>query len=159
MSEPPANPIEGGLAGPGLVTYILVDKFSDHLPTYRQQDVLARHGIFLARSTLCDWLAQCAVSLRPLVGLMRQRIVWSLVINADETPVSVLDPTRNSTRTGYFWVYVGNGTHPYTVYDYRNSRCRDGPAEILKNFRSYLQTDAYASYESVVLRSSFARSE
>jgi transposase len=153
-SPPPApSPIERGMAGPGLLAYIFVNKFSDHLPTYRQQDVLARHGIFLARSTLCDWLAQCARGLRPLVDLMRERALESLVLNADETPVSVLDPTRDSTRTGYFWVYVGNGNNPYTVYDYRDSRAREGPAQILKSFRGYLQTDAYVAYESVVLES------
>ena len=75
------------------------------------------------------------------------------MINADETPVRVLDPTRDSTRKGYFWVYIGDDGHPYTVFDYRDSRSRDGPAEILKDFRGYLQTDAYASYESVVLES------
>jgi transposase len=150
-SAPPvASPIERGMAGPGLLAYIVVNKFSDHLPTYRQQDIFARHGIFLARSTLCDWLAQCAQGLGPLVDLMRERALMSLVVNADETPVSVLDRTRDSTRTGYFWVYVGNGSYPYTIYDYRNSRSRDGPAEILKTFRGYLQTDAYASYESVI---------
>jgi transposase len=152
-APPAASPIERGMAGPGLLAYIVVNKFSDHLPTYRQQDIFARHGIFLARSTLCDWLAQCAQGLRPLVELMRRRVLKSLVINADETPVSVLDPTRDSTRTGYFWTYIGSGSHPYTIYDYRDSRSRDGPAKILKDFRGYLQTDAYASYESVVLDS------
>jgi transposase len=153
-SAPPApSPIERGMAGPGLLSYIFVNKFSDHLPTYRQQDMLTRHGFFVARSTLCDWLAQCAQGLRPLVDLMLERALMSPVLNADETPVSVLDPTRDSTRTGYFWVYVGNGNNPYTIYDYRDSRSRDGPAQILKNFRGYLQTDAYVSYESVVLGS------
>jgi transposase len=152
-AEPAANPIERGLAGPGLLAYVLVNKFSDHLPLYRQQDVLARHGIFLARSTLCGWMAQCAQRLRPLVELMRQRVLQSNVINADETPVPVLDPTLDSTRTGYFWAYISPGDHGYTVYDYRDSRSREGPAEILKDFQGYLQTDAYASYESVVLES------
>jgi transposase len=152
-AEPAANPIAGGLAGPGLLAYVVVNKFSDHLPLYRQQDVLNRHGIFLARSTLCGWLAQCALLFRPLVELMGQRVVQSQVINADETPVPVLDPTRTSTRTGYFWAYISPGGHGYTVYDYRDSRSRDGPAEFLKDFRGYLQTDAYASYESVVLES------
>jgi transposase len=153
-SAPPVpSPIERGLAGPGLLAYVFVNKFSDHLPTYRQQDILARHGFFVARSTLCDWLAQCAQGLEPLVELMLERALMSQVMNADETPVSVLDPTRDSTRTGYFWVYVGSSSFPYTIYDYRDSRSRGGPAEILKNFQGYLQTDAYASYESVVLES------
>jgi transposase len=152
-APPAASPIEGGLAGPGLLAYVIVNKFSDHLPLYRQQDVLSRHGIFLARSTLCGWLAQCAALLRPLVESMRRRIIQSLVINADETPVRVLDRTRDSTRTGYFWTYISPGNHGYTLFDYRDSRSRDGPAEFLEEFRGYLQTDAYASYESVVLES------
>jgi len=152
-APPAAGPIEGGLAGPGLLAYVIVNKFSDHLPLYRQQDVLSRHGIFLARSTLCDWLAQCAQGLRPLVELMRKQLLLSPAINADETPVRVLDPTRDTTRQGYFWVYIGDDGHPYTVFDYRDSRSRDGPAKILKDFRGYLQTDAYGSYESVVLKS------
>ena len=142
------------MAGPGLLAYVFVNKFAMHLPTYRQEDLLTHHGFFIPRSTLCDWLAQCAQGLQPLVDLMRERALMSLVLNADETPVSLLDPTRDSTRTGYFWVYVGNGSNPYTIYDYRDSRSRDGPAQILKNFRGYLQTDAYASYESVVSESS-----
>jgi transposase len=149
-ADPVVNPFERSLAAPGLLAYVVVNKFSDHLPVYRQQDVLARHGIFLSRSTLCGWLAQCAVLLRPLVELMRQRVVQSDVINADETPVRVLDLTRDSTRTSQFWAYISQGDHGYTIYDYRDSRSRDGPAEFLKNFRGYLQTDAYASYESVV---------
>jgi transposase len=92
------NPFERSLAAPGLLAYVVVNKFSDHLPLYRPQDVLARHGIFLSRSTLCGWLAQCAVVLRPLVELMRQRVVQSPVINADETPVRVLDGCAERLR-------------------------------------------------------------
>ena len=152
-AEPVAHPIERGLAAPGLLAFVLVSKFSEHLPLYRQQDVLSRHGIFLARSTLCGWLAQCAGLLRPLVELMQQRILQSHVIQADETPVQVLDSTQDSTRTGYFWAYIGDRDHPYTVYDYRDSRGQEGPAEVLKKYRGYLQTDAYSSYETVVAKS------
>ena len=153
-AAPVAYPIERCLAGPGLLAYVLISKFSEHLPMYRQQDVLARHGMFFSRSTLGGWMAQCAARLRPLVELMRERALQSHVINADETPVPVLDPARDSTRSGYFWTYIGDDDHPYTVYDYRDSRGRQGPAEVLGNFRGYLQTDAYASYESVVAASS-----
>jgi transposase len=152
-AERAVSPIERGLAGPGLLGYVIVNKFSDHLPLYRQQDVMARHGIVLSRSTLCGWLAQCAELLRPLVDLMAKRVVESGLINADETPVRVLDPARNSTRKGQFWTYISSGDHGYTIYDYRDSRGRDGPAEFLKDFRGYLQTDAYGAYESVVLES------
>jgi transposase len=152
-AERAASPIERGLAGAGLLAYVIVNKFSDHLPLYRQQDVMARHGIFLSRSTLCGWLAQCAQLLCPLVKLMAKRVVKSGVINADETPVRVLDPTRDSTRKSQFWTYITPGNHGYTIFDYRDSRSRDGPTEFLKGFRGYLQTDAYSAYESVVLKS------
>jgi transposase len=148
-----ASPIERGLAGPGLLAHVLVSKFAEHLPLYRQQDELARHGIFLARSTLCGWVAGCAERLRPLVDLMRQRVLETDLIQADETPVPVLDPQRDSTRSGYFWAYISPRVHPYTVYDYRDSRGCEGPAEFLKTFRGFLQTDAYAAYESVALKS------
>jgi transposase len=148
-----ANPIAGGLAGPGLLAYVLVNKYSEHLPLYRQQDVLARHGIVLSRSTLCGWMAQCAEKLRPLIELMRKRILQADAMNADETPVQVLDRTLDATRTGYFWAYITPDPSGYTVYDYRDSRGREGPAEMLKDFQGYLQTDAYASYDSVVLES------
>jgi transposase len=140
-----ANPIAGGMAGTGLLAHVMVSKFSEHLPMYRQQDVLSHQDIFLARSTLCDWMVQCAVRLRPLCKLLRQPLRQSEVINADETTAPVLDRTLDSTRTGYFWTYISSGTHGYAFYAYR-----DGPAEILKGFQGYLQTDAYASYESVV---------
>jgi transposase len=152
-AQPAANPIARCLAGPGLLAYVMVSKFSEHLPMYRQQDVLGRHGVFLARSTLCGWMAQCAQRLRALVELMTQRVIQSDVMNADETPVRVLDRTRNSTRKGQFWTYISPGDHGYTIYVYRDSRSRDGPAQFLKDFQGYLQTDAYAAYESVVLES------
>jgi transposase len=88
-----------------------------------------------------------------LVDLMCTRVLRSHVINADETPVPVLDPTRDSTRKSYLWTYLGDSDHPFTVFDHRDSRSRDGPTEILKNYRGFLQTDAYTCYDSVVLRS------
>ena len=148
-----AGPIAGGLAGPGLASYVIVSKFAVHIPLYRQQDELARAGVFLSRSTLCDWIAQSAVLFRPLVNSMLTRVLLSHVINADETPVPVLDPSRDSTRKSYLWTYLGDSGHPFTVFDYRDSRNRDGPTEILKNYRGYLQTDAYTCYDSVVLKS------
>ena len=148
-----ASPIAGGLAGPGLLSYVMVSKFAVHIPLYRQQDELARAGVFLARSTLCDWIRQCAIVFKPLVDLMRDRVLLSFAINADETPVPVLDLTRDSTRKSYLWSYLGGCDQPFTVFDYRDSRNRDGPAEFLKNYRGYLQTDAYTCYDSVVLES------
>jgi transposase len=141
------------LAAPGLLAHVLVSRFSEHLPYYRQQDVLARHGIFLARSTLCGWVGGCGDLLRPLVVLMRERVLQSDVIQADETPVPVLDPKRDSTRNGYLWTSLGDREHPYNYYYYTDSRSREGPAQFLKGYRGSLQTDAYSSYESVVSES------
>src|SRR5262249_19068210 len=138
-AEPVANPIERGLAAPGLLAFVPLSKFSEHLPVYRQQDMLSRHGIFLARSTLCGWPAQCAGLLRPLVELLQERILQSHAIQADETPVQVLDSTRDSTRTGYSWAYIGDRDHPYTVYDYRDSRGQERSVPVLERLGAYLR--------------------
>jgi transposase len=101
VAAPPAPaPIPKGLPGPGLLAHIVVSKFTEHLPLYRQQDILARHGVFFSRSTLCGWLEQTASLFRPLYELLRSEVLKSYVIQADETPVPVLDPTRDATRTG-----------------------------------------------------------
>lgn len=97
-AEKPLAPIEKGLAAPGLLAYVLVSKYGDHLPLYRLEHILERHGIELARSTLCDWAAQCADLLRPLYNLMVQEVLHSKVIHTDDTPVDVLDKSRTQTR-------------------------------------------------------------
>src|SRR4051794_14149114 len=145
-----SGPIAGGLAAPGLLADVVVSKFVEHMPLYRQQDELARADILISRSTLCGWLEQCAQLFKPLVDLMHQEVLKSEVIQGDETPVPVLDRTRDSTRQGYIWTTIGDRAHPYTTFHYTDSRSRDGPAEFLKGYKGYLQTDAYASYESVV---------
>jgi transposase len=147
------GPIAGGLAAPGLLAHVLVSKFIEHMPLYRQQDELARAGILISRGTLCGWLEQCAQIFKPLVELMHKEVLQSGVIQGDETPVPVLDRTRDSTRQGYIWTTIGDHAHPYTTFHYTDSRSRDGPAEFLKGYAGYLQTDAYASYESVVKES------
>jgi transposase len=148
-----SGPIAGGLAAPGLLAYVVVSKFVEHMPLYRQQDELARANILISRSTLCGWLEQCAGLFKPLVELMHREVLKSEVIQGDETPVPVLDRSRDSTRKGYIWTTIGDHAHPYTTFHYTDSRSRDGPAEFLKGYAGYLQTDAYASYESVVKQS------
>ena len=143
----PAQPIEKGLPGPGLLAYTTTSKYSDHLPLYRLEDILARHGVELSRSTLCGWMARSAELLKPLYELMVKRVLQSKVIHTDDTPVPVLDPNLPKTRTGRFWVYAGDHRNPYSVYDFTASRRRDGPELFLKGFRGYLQADAYAGYD------------
>ncbi len=148
-AEKPLSPIEKGLAAPGLLAYVMVSKYSDHLPLYRLEHILARHGIQISRSTMCGWAAQCAALLRPLYDRMIQEVLQSKVIHTDDTPVKVLDPALDRTRTGRFWVYVGDKPHPYTVFSYTPSRSRDGPREFLKGWSGYLQADAFGGYDGI----------
>jgi transposase len=148
-ADKPPQPIDKGLPGPGLLAQTVTSKYSDHLPLYRLEDIYARHGVALSRATLCGWMASCAELLTPLYDLMVKRVRLSAVIHTDDTRVPVLDPALPQTRTGRFWVYVGDARHPYVVYDYTPRRTRDGPAQFLKGFRGYLQADAFSGYDGL----------
>lgn len=149
----PLQPIEKGLAAPGLLSYVIVSKYADHLPMHRLERILQRHGIEIARSTMCDWAAQCAGLLRPLYGLMVDEVRSSKVIHTDDTPVKVQDRGRTQTRTGRFWVYLGDPDHPYTAFAYTPSRSRDGPMAFLRDWgkdeQVYLQADAFGGYDGI----------
>jgi hypothetical protein len=149
IAEPATKPINKGLPGPGLLAQVAVGKFGDHLPLYRLEDVFARGGVELSRSTLCRWARCTAQLLEPLYQLMVDRVRRSHVIHTDDTPVSVLDRMQPKTRTGRFWVYCGDPQNPYSVYDYTASRKRDGPANFLKDYQGYLQADAFAGYDGI----------
>jgi transposase len=118
----PMQPIEKGLAGPGLLAHVAVTKFADHVPLHRQEVIFAREGVTLSRRTMCDWMGQCAELVRPLFELMRDEVLRSKMLQTDDTPVAVLDPELPRTRVGRIWTYVGDGEHPYTVYDYTPDR-------------------------------------
>jgi transposase len=145
----PPEPLPKALAAPGLLAQVITAKFADHLPLYRLEGILARHGVELSRSTMCDWLAGCAEVLRPISDAMGLRVRASKVIHTDDTPVPVLDRTRDRTRTGRIWVYLGDAHNPYIVYDATPSRSRDGPQTFLKGFRGYLQADAFGGYDGL----------
>lgn len=149
----PSQPIEKGLAAPGLLSFVIVSKYADHLPMHRLERILRRHGVDIARSTMCDWAAQCAELLRPLYDLMVHDVRFSTVIHTDDTPVKVQDRGRTGTRTGRFWVYLGDPQHPCTVFAYTPSRSRDGPMAFLRNWgrdeRVYLQADAFGGYDGL----------
>ena len=146
-AEKPMAPIEKGLPGPGLLAHVAVSKYGDHLPLYRQEEIFHRQGVELPRQTMCDWMRECADLVSPLYELMKERVLDSKAVQTDDTPVPVLDPDLPRTRTGRIWTYVGDDAHPYTVYDYTPNRSRDGPEEFLKEFRGYLQADAYSGYD------------
>lgn len=149
VAEKPPQPIDKGLPGPGLLAFTAVSKYGDHLPLYRLEEILARSGVDIPRSTTCGWMRSCAELLEPLYWRMKSEVLRSRVIHTDDTPVPVLDPLLPHTRTGRFWVYCGDAEHPYSVYDYTPSRQRDGPAQFLTGFRGYLQADAFGGYDGI----------
>jgi transposase len=149
IATKPLQPIDKGLPGPGLLAHVAVSKYGDHLPLYRLERIFSRHGVELSRTTLCGWMAACAARLTPLYQLMIQRVLNSKVIHTDDTPIPVLDPDQDQTKTGRMWTYLGDGHHPYTIFAYTPNRKRDGPAEFLKNFSGYLQADAFAGYDGI----------
>jgi len=102
----PSLPIRLGRAGPGLLAHVLVSKYADHLPLYRQAEILARDGIELNRSTLADRVGQCAALLWPLIDALARHALGGAVLHADDTPVPVLAPGMGRTRTGRLWAYV-----------------------------------------------------
>ena len=144
IASPPPKPIEKGLPGPGLLAAVGGGKFGEHLPLYRLEDIFARCGVEIHRSTQSRWLRHTAELLTPIYDLMIKRVLKSHVVHTDDTSVSVsvLDTGLPKTRTGRFWVYVGDDDNPYTVYDYTPSRKRDGPQSFLRDYTGYLVADA-----------------
>jgi transposase len=153
--SPPVPPkvVPGGIAGVGLVSFVIVSKFADHLPLYRLEDILMRYGVYLSRSTLCDWVRNTADLLKPLAELQKTLVLQSPVLWTDDTPVTVLGGKKGGSSKGRFWAYIGDAEHPYSVYDFTMSRARDGPAEFLKDYRGFLQADAYGGYDGIFLGS------
>jgi transposase len=154
IAEKPLSPIEKGLAAPGLLAHLIVSKYADHQPLHRLERILGRHDIQISRSTTCDWMAACAETLKPLYNIMVQEVLASRVMHTDDTPGDVLDPQLpGTTKTGRFWVYVGDEAHPQVVFAYTPSRSRDGPMGFLKGWgkedRVYLQADAFGGYDGI----------
>ena len=133
-----------GLAGPGLLAHVIVSKFCDHLPLYRCERMLARFGVSLARSTLCDWLAQSAVLLGPLWELLRARVLQSRVIQTDDTPVRVQAQAGVAAHQGRLWVQVGDADHPCLVYLYSPNREGQWPQTFLSGYKGFVQGDGNA---------------
>lgn len=148
----PDLPIRRGLAGAGLLAHVLVAKYCDHLPLYRQAEIYARDGIDLDRSTMADWVGQSAVLMRPLVDAVGAHVMSAERVHADDTTVPVLDPGRGKTRTGRLWCYVRDDrpfagqAPPAVLYCYSPDRKGEHPRKHLAPFRGILQADGYAGY-------------
>ena len=151
----PAMPTPRGRATPALLAHLLVSKYCDHLPLYRQSEIYARDGVDLDRSTLCDWVGQAAWLLQPIVDGIRRHVFAAQKIHGDDTPVPVLSPGLGRTKTGRIWVYVRDdrpfcGTAPpAAAYFYSPDRSGEHPAKHLASFTGFLQADAYAGFDAL----------
>jgi transposase len=148
----PSRPIERGLAGPGLLAHVIVSKFADHLPLYRQSEIYARQGVDISRSTLAGWVGASSDLLAPLVDAIQKHVLAGRKLHADDTPMPVLSPSDGKTKTGRLWTYVrddrpaGEDTAPAVWFAYSEDRKGEHPRLHLKNFRGALQADAYAGF-------------
>ncbi len=148
----PSRPIARGLAGPALLAHVLVSKYADHQPLYRQSEMYAREGVDLDRSTLAGWVGASSELLTPLVSALRDHVLTADKIHADDTPVPVLAPGNGRTKTGRLWTYVrddrpsGDTAPPAVWFAYSPDRKGEHPRTHLKNFKGALQADAYAGF-------------
>ena len=148
----PARPIDRGLPGPGLLAHVLVSKYADHQPLYRQSQIYAREGVDLDRSTLAGWVGAASELLTPLVDQISKHVLAAAKIHADDTPVPVLAPGNGKTRTGRLWTYVrddrpaGLKTAPAVWFAYSEDRKGEHPKRHLKDFKGALQADAYSGF-------------
>jgi transposase/uncharacterized coiled-coil protein SlyX len=150
-TQRPPQAVEKSPFGPSILAWLVTWKFLHHLPVYRQQELLLGPlKRWLSRVLLCGLLRRTAQALRPLKRLIYQRVLASAVVNADDTEVRMLKPGHGKAITGYLSGYAGDEDHRYVFYDFRPSRSRDGPREVLADYRGYLQTDGYIVYTSLV---------
>lgn len=140
------RPLPKAIAGPGLLTQIVVDKYLDHLPLHRQQQRFSREKINIPYSTLTDWVSHTCQLIMPLYDALSKEALSGDYLHADETPIKVLDKDKKGeTHRGYYWVYH-NSLRDLVLFDYQPGRGREGPSEILKGFTGFVQTDGYSGY-------------
>jgi len=151
----PSRPIERGRPGPGLLAHVLVSKYADHLPLYRQSEIYAREGVDLGRSTMAGWVGKSLALLEPLADAIGTHIFDGDAIHADDTHVPVLSPGNGKTKTGRIWTYVrderpwGSDVPPAAYYRFSMDRKGIRPAEHLKNYSGFMHADAYAGFEEL----------
>jgi len=147
----PGSLLDRCQADDSLLADIAVKKFGDHLPLYRQSEIMSREGIMISRQILCQWLLRAGVALKPLYDEMLAQILKSGNIFYDETPIDMLDPGKGKTHQAYMWVIVGGkAADPgYRVYDFCTNRCHYNAAELLKDYHEVLHSDKYGAYEAL----------
>lgn len=153
----PSKAIEKGKAGSGLLAHIMVQKYCNHLPMYRQSQIYEREGVEISRNTMTGWAAQCSKLLNPLIDVLKASVLNTGYLHGDDTPVKVLAPGLGKTKTGRIWSYVRDGrpygdtTPPAVIYHYSEDRKGERPAEHLKDFSGVLHADAYAGYDNLYI--------
>ncbi len=158
QADAPSRPIARGMAGPALLAHVLVSKYADHLPLYRQAEIFARDGVELDRSTLADWVGQCSALLAPLVNALSLHVLAGSKVHGDDTPVPVLCPGKGTTKQGRLWTYVrddrpaGSDVAPAVWFTYSPDRKGKHPQEHLAKFSGTLQADGYAGFNGLYER-------
>jgi len=151
----PNRVIDRGLAGPGLLAHVLVSKYADHLPLYRQAEIYQREGIELDRSTLADWVGGVSRTLQPLVGAVKKYVLAGEKLHGDDVPVPVLEPGNGKTKTGRLWTYVrddrpaGSEAPAAVWFAYSPDRKGERPAKHLETYAGILQADGYAGFNKL----------
>ena len=148
----PAYVIDKGIASPELLSHVLVSKYADHLPLYRQRQIFLRAGVDLSRSTLSDWIGRCGVELEPLAEALKQIILQQQVIHADETPVTImqLGDDEKKPKKGYVWAYATTQYNPIqaVIYDFQPSRSGQHAEDFLTGWQGHLVCDDYSGYKA-----------
>ncbi len=148
-SRPPMI-IEKGLATAEMLSYVATSKYADHQPLHRLEGIFKRDGASISRSTMCDWMIAISLKLEPLYLLMKERVKKSKIIWTDDTPVKMQDrEDERNIRNARVWVYIGDEANDFTVFDFTESRKRDGPVNFLGEFKGYLQADAFSGYDCI----------
>ncbi|MEB0033262.1 IS66 family transposase, partial [Undibacterium sp. RTI2.1] len=148
---PPAI-IDGGLAAPGLHAWVVIQKYLDHLPLYRIEQISARHGAGISRSTLAEWIGRIGVALQPLVDRLTELLKERSVLHADETPVQQLDPGKGKTKRAYLWAYRSNSLDegpPIIVFEFQLGRSGSHARTFLADWQGHLMVDDYAGYKAM----------
>jgi transposase len=151
----PTRPIERGMAGPGLLAHVIVGKYGDHIPLYRQAEIYAREGVELDRTLLAQWVGSASALLTPLTDALRAHVLAADVVHADDTPIPVLAPGSGKTKTGRLWTYVrderpaAGEVAPAVWFAYSADRKGEHPQQHLADFRGILQADGYAGFSKI----------
>ena len=155
LADKPEAPIAKGLPGPGLLAHVVSSKFADHLPLYRLEGIFARQGFDVTRGTMCQWMTDVADLVKPVYDVMVQEVKASHVTATDDTIMPLLAPEK--TKKARMWIYRGDAEHAYNVFDFTESRSRDGPATFLEGFNQTLLADAYGAYDGICVEGNMTK--